>query len=344
MATLRKLDGAWVLDWRDADGVRHRETLGRVGVLRESAAKKIVNDRNLELSRGFKILAPRSSPQFGRFAADYLAWHEAEYPDSHYRVKQIVESHLLPAFEFRSLDAFRPREIDAWKQKRAREAKGSTVGKELRTLKAMMNQAVAWELINRNPIQNVAEPRKLDSKPPMFYTVDELALLYNACRATVNNGEGPQPNPLRAAIWRLYANSGMRRKEGLYLKRQWVGHDAMKIVSSEDSRTKSGKWREIPLTEGAKQALLELPRDGEHVLPQTTAVWLSRACINDAKRAGLSGGIHTLRHTYGSHLVMAGVPLRTVQILMGHSSIAVTEMYAHLAPGHLQNAGKAISL
>jgi site-specific recombinase XerD len=43
---------------------------------------------------------------------------------------------------------------------------------------------------------------------------------------------------------------------------------------------------------------------------------------------------HTLRHTFASRLVMAGVDLKTVQGLMGHKTIAMTARYAHLAPSH----------
>lgn len=343
MASLRRIDGSYILDWYDEEGIRHRDPLGRIGVFPERDAKRILKQKLLEQQAGVRLLAPRSAPQFGFFVRDYLAWHEAEYPDSHGRVRQIVEQHLIPAFEYRSLDAFRPREVETWKQRRAREVKAATVAKELRTLKAILNQAVAWEALTRNPIEHVPEPRLLDSKPPQFYTADELTALYEACRATVNNGEGPQPDPRRAHVWRLYVNTGMRRQEGLLLKRRWVGREAMKIVSAEEGRTKSGKWREVPLTDGAREALEELPK-GEYVLPRTTATWLSHACANDARRAGLTGGLHILRHTYASHLVMAGVWLRTVQVLMGHSTIAVTEKYAHLSPGYLQDAGRAISL
>jgi site-specific recombinase XerD len=43
-------------------------------------------------------------------------------------------------------------------------------------------------------------------------------------------------------------------------------------------------------------------------------------------------GWHDLRHTYGSHLAMRGVPLKAIQELMGHATIEMTERYAHLSP------------
>lgn len=45
--------------------------------------------------------------------------------------------------------------------------------------------------------------------------------------------------------------------------------------------------------------------------------------------------IHTLRHTFGSHLAMAGVPMHVIQKLMGHRNLATTERYAHLSPASI---------
>jgi site-specific recombinase XerD len=63
------------------------------------------------------------------------------------------------------------------------------------------------------------------------------------------------------------------------------------------------------------------------------------------QRAGISRqqgriGWHNLRHTYASHLAMRGVPLKVIQELMGHTTIEMTERYAHLRPRHPSAGGR----
>lgn len=324
MASLRKISGSWVIDWRDAAG-RHRQTIGGLQIISAAEAKHQLWLKERELAIGGASVTPITAA----FAREYMLWHQAEHPSSTYRIQQIIEGHLIPAFGTLALDAIRPRLVEDYKQRRGQIVAPATVAKEVRTLKAMLERAVAWEVMPVNYIARVAEPKSLLSRPVEFYTVEQLRALYAASEYS--------------AVWRLYANTGMRRGEGLQLKRQNVGRESIRIVSSEEARTKSGKWREIPITDGAREALERLGGD-DYVLPRIRPESLSRACIRDASRAQIGGSIHVLRHTYISHLVMAGVPIRTVQILAGHSTIAVTERYAHLAPGHLQDAGRAISL
>lgn len=334
MATLTLRGDYWTLNWQDETG-RHRKSLGKIGVLSEKDANDILRAKQLELSTGAALLGLnlKRAITFGQYTKEYLFWHRHEYPDSHFRVRQIVADHLMPRFEFTPLDFIQPSQIEQYKRERMDKAATGTVIKELRTLKAIINRAVKERLLNFNPIEHVAAPKDLTSKPHRFYEKKELAAIYQAARGA-----------LHAPIWKLYANTGMRRTEGMQLRWRDVGKEGIKILSSDTERTKSGNWREIPLSDGAKTALEAIPRSGEYILPRMAPPSISRAFIKDARRADLDGSLHTLRHTYISHLVRAGVPLRTVQIYAGHAHYSTTEQYAYLQPGKADRKVRVLSL
>jgi site-specific recombinase XerD len=117
-------------------------------------------------------------------------------------------------------------------------------------------------------------------------------------------------------------------------------------------RSKHGGIRYIPLDDTAIAALHALAKrgiargrvmvlaQGGHGYPKGHALqqpreWFAAAC----RQAVVSNcSWHANRHTFISRLIMAGVPLRTVQELAGHKTIAMTCRYAHLAPQHQLDA------
>jgi len=107
---------------------------------------------------------------------------------------------------------------------------------------------------------------------------------------------------------------------------------------------KNNESRVIPINQTLYRELLTLSQkpNGEYVFSDRNgrayrdikkgfSVALNRTGIKDFR-------FHDLRHTFGSHLVMQGVDLRTVQQVMGHKDIKMTMRYSHLSPEHVQEA------
>lgn len=327
MATVKQRGESWQLNWSDAAG-QHRKSLGKIS---GKAADIIRREKELELRTG--RVYRTSGVTVAAFALDYLEWYAVQWPKSYTRTKGIVERQLVPEFGTKDLDTIGTLDVTRFIGRRSVEASQGTVTKEVRALLAMLNRAKEWKVIREHDLEFYDTPQELEDESPKFYSAFELKLLYWA-----SYGHEQE--------WRLYANTGMRRNEGLYLKLADIKSDVIQIESRAATPTKSRKWREVPLNDAALAAIEALRETAEkpYLLRRITPPSLTRAFESCAMRVALPGSLHWLRHTFVSHLVMAGVDLPTVQKLAGHASIKTTMRYAHLAPGHKQAAVQRIAL
>ena len=117
-------------------------------------------------------------------------------------------------------------------------------------------------------------------------------------------------------------------------------------------RAKSQRTEHIPLNSDAVTVLrtlehVPLNSDPERTDPRVFPALpshLSELFKRYAIKAKLQDvTFHTLRHTFCSRLVQAGVPLRMVQVLARHSNIEVTERYAHVGDSHTREAVERLS-
>lgn len=309
------------LNWSDRAG-QHRESLGAVSP-HEAETRRL--DKELELRTGRRVLS--DAPLVGVVAVAYLEWHKDQYPDSHYRTKQIVDDHIVPKFEYVAADQLRVGQVEKWGNDRAKVVAAASAAKEVRTLKAMLNWAVRSEFIGHNPIAIAKPPQDVVSNPMRWYSMEQLVAIYKATT-----------DAKWRAAWQLMANTGMRRGEAHRLSWANVKDESLVIASNEGARSKSKKWREIPLSVNATAALETLRNDTEYVLPIVSANSISLRFIDDAAGAGVGGSIHSLRHSFGTHQALKGTPVRTLQQLMGHASIVTTMGYMHVAEEHLKQA------
>jgi integrase len=219
-------------------------------------------------------------------------------------------------------------------------ASAATVNRELAALSAAINWCnteLEWALPNPVKGRTMKEPEGR----VRWITRAEVDALCRAAR------EGRNGEMLEDFI-RLAVNTGCRKEEllGLEWRRVDLHH---RMIHLEGEHTKAGKRRSIPINNGALSALLSRQSfraghcpaspwvfarpDGERAVSIRTG--FEKAC----QRAGISDFvIHDLRHTCAAHLVSAGVPLAEVRDLLGHSTIMMTERYAHLDPGSVRNA------
>jgi integrase/recombinase XerD len=152
---------------------------------------------------------------------------------------------------------------------------------------------------------------------------------------------------------------GLRLQEGTHL--QVADIDSARLMIHV-RHGKGAKDRYVPLPERTLQLLrqywqqhrnpvLLFPAEGrEHVdLAQATEP-MSRGSVQDAFRAALKesgnnkrASVHTLRHSWATHLLEAGVNLRLIQEWLGHSSPATTSVYTHLTVKAEQLGAAAIN-
>jgi integrase/recombinase XerC len=205
------------------------------------------------------------------------------------------------------------------------------------------------EMVEANPARAVGAP-KLDKHLPGYLDRAQIDLLFQMAEARALEGQFTAVRNL--AVLELFYSTGMRLSElhGLSLGDLDLVSQQVKV------RGKGRKERIIPVGNHAVLALrnYEAKRDdllrGRKSGVDRTAYFLSRTGKRISGRmlqkivsqflseidedAGLS--VHSLRHTFATHLLDAGADLRAVQELLGHSSISTTQIYTHTSVERLK--------
>jgi site-specific recombinase XerD len=183
--------------------------------------------------------------------------------------------------------------------------------------------------------------RKRSGKLPEIFSAEELVRLFEAARTRRD----------RVFLITTYA-AGLRLKEVRCLKPIHI-HSERPLI-----RVEQGKGRKDRYTLLSPRLLVELReywkeyRPGEWLFPndaQTEPLDRrsgQRIFENAKRRAGLKRGrgIHTLRHCFATHLLEAGVDLRTIQMFLGHQSLNTTAVYLHLTHKRLSELQSPLDL
>ena len=198
-----------------------------------------------------------------------------------------------------------------------------------------MNKAVEWGLILENPARTV-RLLATENTQTDFLTPEQIQALISACKG-----------PLRDIVI-LALGTGARRGELLNLKWEQVDFRTKAI---HFTKTKSGKARTVPMNETVYETLLKLKKKAKSEWifesPRTGRAFvdLKNGLREAYKKAGIpikGRPFHLLRHTWASHMVMAGCDLYTLMRLGGWQSPEMVQRYAHLSRQFQEGAIKKL--
>jgi len=321
MAKVRKIKGreGYFLDYRLRDRTRIIKKASRSN--RRGAEKElalIVSE--IETKPGLRRLKKTT---VGKMCEEYLEYakvNHLSWKSDRSRLKTLV--HFWGPHT--QLDQISTKQVERFKASRLVRVKSATLNREVSLLKRLLNVAIEWGYLYENTARQV-KPLREDNRRLRYLSKEEIDLLVaSACRH------------LKPIIL-VAVNTGMRKGEVFNLK--W-SHLDLKIRFIEVIKSKNGEKRVIPINKTLLEVLHGLPRriDSPYVFPGKKGKKLTdvkKSFRTAMKKAEIEDFcFHDLRHTFASHLVMAGVPLLTVAELLGHKSIDMTKRYSHLSPNH----------
>lgn len=220
----------------------------------------------------------------------------------------------------------------------------SSIARKLAAIRGLYAYLLRTGRVTQNPADLVSAP-KAESKLPTVMTAEQMSVLLDRV---------PARTPLEIrdrAMLELAYSCGLRSEELITIEVGAVDFDSEQI----DVVGKGSKHRRLPIGEPAQKALevylakarpslvsdrseraLFLSRNGRRLSPSD----VSRRLSIWVREAATAGGIspHALRHSFATHLLEGGADLRTIQELLGHSSISTTQVYTHLDAARLRDA------
>ncbi len=228
-----------------------------------------------------------------------------------------------------------------------RDNQASTMKKKVSGLRSFFKFLLKRQILSQNPASALRTP-KVPKGLPRFLTVDQA---FRVMEAPPKESERKKPLRVRdrALLETLYG-TGVRVGE---LASMNIG-DCDFTEASVRVLGKGGKERIVPLGQSALHALQDYLLERRGLLAKAKqgdddALWLAqsgrrlsvRQVQNIVRRHGTLGAgrgdlhPHAMRHTCATHLLDAGADLRSIQELLGHSSLSTTQRYTHVSVDRL---------
>jgi integrase len=231
---------------------------------------------------------------------------------------------LLPEFDLPTLRKFRA----SWPNQNLGALK------KLEYLRAFFRFAHESQWIDDNPARKLESP-KVKQAPTMPFTPEQMADILRACddygrKCRGGKYQGPENAGRIRAFVLLLRHSGLRIGDAVTLERGRINGDKLFLYTA-----KTGTPVYVPLPDFVLTALEAVPKisekyffwTGESKVDSATGDW-QRTLKGVFKQAGIPDGhAHRFRDTFAVGLLQAGVPMERVSVLLGHSSIKVTEKH-----------------
>ena len=278
-------------------------------------------------------------------------------------IRQFVKftwgENAAPPFKWTEADRFAARKFLVEFQKAGKEA--TTTGRKLSSVRSFYKFLQREEYVDHNPFGGLRAPKKAQKLPDILSVAEVTRLLGAPARSLKSSpvSGGGRPVPLReyaaardTGILEVLYSTGARVSEIAELPADYV--DLLSGVIRV--RGKGKKERMCPLGAPACKALREALNKAAELWPpaksgrSTRPVFMNlngkrlttRSIERTMKKylieAGLSSKFspHVLRHSFATHMLDAGADLRSVQELLGHSSMSTTQIYTHVTVERLK--------
>lgn len=354
---------SYILDYR-VHGRHRRYTIGRHPEWSSEAARGEAASLKPRISRGYDPLhekeLARTEPTISDLGEEYKQ-RVKKRPGSLRNDREMLAGIILPKLGKLKVAAVGRRDIEALHQ--SLKATPYRANRMLALMSHMFTKAIEWKWATGNPARGI--PRYHEERRERWLTEEEMRAFTRALdkyekqerKGTTN----AQLAKSAANALRLLLLTGAR--EGEVLKANWSEFDLERGVWTKPSHhTKEKKTEHVPLSAEALEVLRKMGGEGATgpLFPgrdgKAARVTLGRPWVQICKLAGLTQvivkqgkrrkiikhkptlRIHDLRHSFASHLVSRGASLQIVGRLIGHTQVATTQRYAHLADSALRDA------
>ena len=228
--------------------------------------------------------------------------------------------------------------------------KSKTIARRLASIKSLFKYLIRSEQISQNPSINIKTP-KVEKKLPNFVDIKVIDKLMEIPDIKTTKGLRDR------AIIELFYSTGIRLSELANLELSSIIIDSNKITGEENYMVKvlgkGEKERIIPFGKEAKywidkylntrgfsinSGLGNLPLFANSKEKPVAYSTIKRRIRNYIKLVSEGEGLgpHILRHSFATHMIDRGADIRSVQELLGHSSLSSTQIYTHIKPERMK--------